>query len=104
MVLDPLLISLPSERRLQVPSEPLTTVSFLASAAVALLPLTPRATTRHVPAIRWRSFLIASSLASSADATAATAAIAASEAPTTSRPREEWLMMDPQENRTDEGV
>src|SRR6476646_7280076 len=64
MVLVPLLISLSSERRLHVPSEPLTTVSFLASSSIALLPFTSRATTLHFPSICLRSLLIAASLAS----------------------------------------
>src|SRR5258708_7432570 len=91
MVLVPLFISLSSERRLHVPSEPLTTVSFLASSSVPLLPSTSKATTLHVPSICLRSFLIAASLASPAEAIAT---IAVRNTPTTKNPKSERFMLN----------
>src|SRR5262245_26216462 len=94
MVLVPLLISFSSSRMLHVPSEPLTTVIFLASASIALLPSTSRATTCHVPSYCLRSFLIAVSLASSAEAIVP---IIVSKAPATRSPKNELLMIDLQQ-------
>src|SRR5215469_12979951 len=96
MVLVPLLISLSSERRLHVPSEPLTTVNFFASSSFALLPLTSRAATLHVPSYCFRSFLIASSLASPA---VATGPIAVTKMLPTKNPKKALFMMDLQEKR-----
>src|SRR5262245_17868804 len=94
MVLVPLLISWSSERRLQVPSEPLTTVSFFASPSPTLLPLTSRATTLQVPSYCFRSFLIAPSLVSPAVATAPSAV---TKVPPTRNPKKARFMMDLQE-------
>src|SRR6516162_5744887 len=66
MVLVPLLFSVPRSRIIQVPSAPLSTVKALAFSCVNASPFTIRAVARHVPSIRLRSFLIASSFTSSA--------------------------------------
>src|SRR5437762_3231243 len=63
IMLVPLAISLPLTWMLHVPSAPLTTVIFLASSSLDLLPLFSRATTLQVPTYACRSFLIALSLA-----------------------------------------
>ena len=70
IVLVPIILSMPSIRRLHVPSEPWTIVKFLAYSSVDLLPLISRDTIRHVPSMCLRSFWIAVSLASSAEAIA----------------------------------
>ena len=65
------------------------TVTFLASSSLALLPLISRATILYVPSIFLRSFLIPSSLASSAEASIP---IAVTKIPTKKNPKRERLM------------